>query len=452
MSRRGFLDTIDGYALRGWAIDDASTEPARVDISIDGTVVATISCSEFRADLAEAKIGHGRHAFSYSLPREHARRPGVLTVGFADGGPLLTNGERKYQPDLTYSLMMSSVLARGAWRIRDVSFKDDSVLIDGWGIPPGAIPVPVALTHNGDVISDVTWHRTDDIARLPGLEADETGFGFHAQHFTKPATKAHEFNFVHAMTKRPFDPHQSIHYIFSEQPLAPESLRLRVAGTADPGSFVRLGSSIYARLRRVLRDYCSRDIADFGRILDWGCGCGRILRYFPDDLAAAKLMGVDIDSSAIDWCRQAFPGHEFLTVSTRPSVPIADESFDLIYGISVMTHLREADHLAWLRELNRLSKPKGIVLLTTMGETAFWRGKLPWNLFEEWHFDQSGFLDTGSNHDLGELRIDADYYRNVFISHEYIVRNWTRYFEVLDILPGAIAYNQDLVILQKSKN
>jgi SAM-dependent methyltransferase len=190
-------------------------------------------------------------------------------------------------------------------------------------------------------------------------------------------------------------------------------------------------------------------MTDFARILDWGCGCGRTFRYLGGDPAKTKLTGVDIDPGAIDWSRQAFPSHEFLTIDTHPPMPIPHETFDLIYGISVMTHLREVDHLAWLKELSRLSKPGGIVLLTTMGETAFWRGRLPWSLFASWRIDHGGFFDTGSNPDLGELKIDADYYRNVFISHDYIVRHWTQYFDVLDILSGAICNIQDLVILQK---
>jgi SAM-dependent methyltransferase len=449
VSNRGFLDGIDGRTLRGWAIDDSSAEAAQVEIAMDGTVIATVSCSDFRADLADAQIGDGRHAFSYTLPPDRAGSPGLITVRFAGGGPLLNNGERHYQPDLAYSLMLSSVLARGAWAIRNLSFTDDSVLIDGWAIPPGAFPVSVALTHNGEIIEDVTWHASDEIARLPGLGRDETGFGFRARHPLSQPAANHEFNFVHGRTKRPFDPNQSIHYIVSDEPLAPEDMRWRVGETRDPAIFVRLGSSAFARLRQVLEDYCSREISSFDRILDWGCGCGRTLRYFTDNLAPATLTGVDIDSRAIDWCRQAFPSHEFLSIGTQPPTPLPDESFDLIYGISVMTHLREADHLSWLKELSRLSKPGGIVLLTTMGEIGFWRGKLPWSLFAPWRSEHAGFFDTGSNPDLGELNIDADYYRNVFISPDYIVRNWTRYFDVLDILPGAICNHQDLVILQK---
>jgi SAM-dependent methyltransferase len=284
---------------------------------------------------------------------------------------------------------------------------------------------------------------------MPGLGPDETGFGFCAQYPIDQSVTNHELNFVHGKTRQPFDPNQSVHYTVSNQPLPPQNLRLRVGATIDPVSFVRMGSSAFARIQRALEEYSGRKICDFPRILDWGCGCGRTLRYLSDGLTNYRLTGVDIDSGAIDWCREAFPHHEFLTINSRPPTPIPDETFDLIYGISVMTHLRQADHFSWLRELSRLSKPGGIVLLTTMGEMAFWRGKLPWSLLAPWQFENRGFFDSGRNSDLGELDIDADYYRNIFISHDYIAQYWTAYFNLLDILPGAICNVQDLVILQK---
>jgi SAM-dependent methyltransferase len=468
VSKRGFLDEIECNILRGWAIDDASMEPARVDIALDGTVIATISCSEFRADLARAQVGDGHHGFCYPLPAGHADRRGLLTVGFAGGGPLLTNGERDYQPDLAHSLMLSSVLARGAWHIRDLTFTQDSVLIQGWAVPPGAIPVPLALTHNGNDIADVTWLPNAEIGRIPrlsqglsqglshglshGLSRDQTVFGFSARRPLSLGATNHEFHFVHGSTKRPFDRNQGIHYFVSGRPLAPEALRVRVSGTRDPVSFVRLGSSAFARLQQAVENYFSTVITAFDRILDWGCGCGATLRYFPADAAKAKLTGADIDSMAIDWCSGAFPSYEFLTINTHPPTPLPDETFDLIYGISVMSHLREADHLLWLEELRRLARPNGIVLLSTLSETAFWRGRLPWSRFGPWRLEHGGFLDAGSNPDLGQLNIDPNYYRNVFISHEYIARKWTNYFDLVDILPGAINNHQDLVILQKPKS
>jgi hypothetical protein len=91
-----------------------------------------------------------------------------------------------------------------------------------------------------------------------------------------------------------------------------------------------------------------------------------------------------------------------------------------------------------------------VILLTTFGDIGWWRGRLPWNLYRAWRVDNAGFYNAGPNRDIDEAGVaDHDYYRNVFVSHEYISRNWSRYFAIVDILPGAIGNLQDLVILQR---
>jgi SAM-dependent methyltransferase len=223
---------------------------------------------------------------------------------------------------------------------------------------------------------------------------------------------------------------------------------MRVHGSSDAMSFVLQGSTAYVQFERYLKRYFSRSFEDFDRILDWGCGSGRMLRYFPDTVAA-KLTGIDIDGDAIEWCRQAFPFGEFMRVETEPPTPIATETFDLIYANSVMTHLGERTHLAWLQELHRLAKPKAIILLTTFGDLAWWKTQFPARLFRDWRIRQSGFFDAGMNMDLDCIGI-GEYYRNVFISPEYIASNWSRFFEIIDFVPAAVGNLQDLTILQKN--
>jgi SAM-dependent methyltransferase len=339
------------------------------------------------------------------------------------------------------------VLARGLWSIDNLNLSDTEVAIEGWCVPPRALPVPVAITHNGKPLH-FTRTRRDDIARMLGLVGDETRFGFQARSPLPKASAAHEFSFQHAGTLRPFDPHQTIHYIDSATPLPPAALRKRVHGSEDASSFVREGSTAFVRLQRVLEEYFSRSIADFSHVLDWGCGSGRVLRYFAG--GAAKVTGIDIDPQAIDWCRQALPLCEFVAVNPDPPVPLPAGTFDLIYAISVLTHLREADHIRWLEELHRISQPNAVILLTTFGDTGWWRGRLPWNLYAAWRVDHEGFYNAGPNKDIDETGVaDHDYYRNVFVSHDYISRNWSRHFDIVDILPGAIGNLQDLVILRR---
>jgi SAM-dependent methyltransferase len=51
-------------------------------------------------------------------------------------------------------------------------------------------------------------------------------------------------------------------------------------------------------------------------------------------------------------------------------LPFAANTLDCIYAISVFTHLSAAMHFAWIKELYRVLKPNGVLILTTHGVTA----------------------------------------------------------------------------------
>lgn len=64
--------------------------------------------------------------------------------------------------------------------------------------------------------------------------------------------------------------------------------------------------------------------------------------------------------------------------------------------------------------------------------------------YDKWR--NEGFVYSSDNPALDGL-IETGYYVNVFHTHEYIRKHWSRYFKIINIIPGAIAY-QDLVILK----
>lgn len=99
------------------------------------------------------------------------------------------------------------------------------------------------------------------------------------------------------------------------------------------------------------------------RILDFGCAEGRMLRHLHGD-AKRELWGVDINAERIAWCQQHLsPPLRFATTTTTPHLPFPDDYFDLIYAVSVFTHIGElAD--AWFLELLRVLRPSGHVYLT----------------------------------------------------------------------------------------
>ena len=125
-----------------------------------------------------------------------------------------------------------------------------------------------------------------------------------------------------------------------------------------------------------------------------------------------------------------------------PPLACQDASFDLIYAISVFTHLDETIQFSWLRELQRLTKPGGLVVLTTHGNTHF--HALPPHLQES--VKQEGFLFFNSD---GWKTIFPQWYQDSFHTADYIREHFNRYFAVCSILPAAMNNHQDVIILQR---
>ena len=52
-------------------------------------------------------------------------------------------------------------------------------------------------------------------------------------------------------------------------------------------------------------------------ILDWGCGCGRVLRYLLQIDIKAKIFGCDIDGDLINWCGKNIHNAKFNIVNSH---------------------------------------------------------------------------------------------------------------------------------------
>ncbi|MFC0604983.1 class I SAM-dependent methyltransferase [Winogradskyella pulchriflava] len=105
------------------------------------------------------------------------------------------------------------------------------------------------------------------------------------------------------------------------------------------------------------------------RVLDWGCGPGRIIRHMPKVINnGCEFFGTDYNERSIDWCSKNLPDIKFNKNELTANLPYESNYMDVIYGISIFTHLSEQLHYDWFNELHRVLKPGGIMLLTMQGD------------------------------------------------------------------------------------
>ena len=104
-------------------------------------------------------------------------------------------------------------------------------------------------------------------------------------------------------------------------------------------------------------------------ILDWGCGPGRVIRHLPSYIQnPCKYYGTDYNKKYIKWCSRNLTNINFSLNKLQPPLEYQSNFFDVIYGISIFTHLSEEMHYAWFKDLMRVLKLGGILFLTLHGD------------------------------------------------------------------------------------
>lgn len=110
-------------------------------------------------------------------------------------------------------------------------------------------------------------------------------------------------------------------------------------------------------------------LSSFETILEFGCGCGRVLREF-SELENAELYGSDYNPKFIKWCQKNLYCADFSINKLEPPLHFENSKFDFIYLISVFTHLPKSTQMNWLKELHRITKENKYVLITLQGDNA----------------------------------------------------------------------------------
>jgi SAM-dependent methyltransferase len=234
--------------------------------------------------------------------------------------------------------------------------------------------------------------------------------------------------------------------------LPSEELIYRVTGKRSRKWFWNTGNLSVKEINNVL-SVIGKSIRDYSRVLDWGCGCGRILLHLKDVCQKIELYGVDIDSEAIAWAQQHIAWAECTVCDGLPPLSFPNGFFDLIYNCSVMTHLDEQYQDAWLDELQRVVNPYGLVLLTVSGDYPFEGLEKTWR---DAGADSTPLRETLRKKGILYITDDEwkngpfpDFYHSTFHAPWYIFEHWGKFFEIKAyIVRGSVDF-QDFVLMRR---
>ena len=140
----------------------------------------------------------------------------------------------------------------------------------------------------------------------------------------------------------------------------------KVAANYDPVHYFYTGKTGITAILNILQK-SGRKINEFERILDFGCGCGRIARHL-QNLKGVEVFGTDISPSLTAWSRDNLTFGRFSTNGLESGLKYPDSSFDFIYAVAVFGHFREDLQKHWMSELKRVLKPGGFLLITVKGK------------------------------------------------------------------------------------
>jgi SAM-dependent methyltransferase len=223
--------------------------------------------------------------------------------------------------------------------------------------------------------------------------------------------------------------------------LPPALLRFKVRGMSSGEQFARIGRQCANDIAQALASVGVR-LDECRSILDFGCGCGGTLLWLRDLAPNASICGTDIDAEAIAWSRTHLSFATFTTNGADPPLEFDDARFDVVYAVSVFTHLDEAFQARWLAELRRVLMPGGTAVITLHGAGS-WR-EMPAQDRET--LARRGFVFVRNDASRG---LFPDWYQMSFHSRAYVESVYAEFFDVIGFIERSMNGHQDIVILRR---
>ncbi len=224
----------------------------------------------------------------------------------------------------------------------------------------------------------------------------------------------------------------------------------------------------YSSLMAIARE-AGLSLSHFSRILDFGCGYGRITRFFLKDVPYSSLYASDVSKHSLNTFNACFPSaiipaQNVILNHPMPPLPFPDCYFELITAFSVFSHLSENAALQWFAEFYRILKP-GAVLAITLRQTLYMESvlALPYtkrstyqnvqmkgfgdlaSLAKKFEHGEFIFAPTGGGDDLAD-----SFYGEAIIPDTWLHEKLARFYKIKGLILSPSMF-QTIVVLQTTR-
>ena len=449
----GAVDELDFQRISGWLTSGGSPTIRFAQVFVDGSEVGTVKADSFRADLKEKKISDGHSGFRFYFSRTpDIYKDHKIEVRDRD------TGEPIGRKDITLSSYMSAMADAPsmlefdrnlrAVNIIDVSYESDKCHLTLQIVCPGEI-TPAVTTDEGRLEGSRLERQPDAFFELLGLncyimKVDLVPDGNPGNAIVR---------IISTSTSPAMMDNLSVVAVPKQMPnyssfLSEENMSRVVGPGSTKGRFAADGLNTAYRLHLLLQHHFHNGLHSFKNILDWGVGAGRVALPIKCSIAPdSRVVGVDVDDYNVEFGKTNFPEVEFVNSPFLPPLPFEDGSFDLVFGVSVFTHLSEGVQFLWLKELRRIVKRGAPVIVSIHGERAIFH-TAQWNPVLLMETSKFGISDSMIDTNLGPKLSDHRYYRATFHARKYIAARWVEYFDLVGHHPCTNGMIQDFIVLR----
>ena len=358
-------------------------------------------------------------------------------------------------------------LARGY--LEGIANVEDGFRVNGWMLLPDKEFDSISVYWNRELVGSADVVLRQDVARVfPWIpHAGRSGFLFRLPKAIADAARVGRLDLLGCQGGRAIARLSTLFRadIDSAVPTPPAELMDRIGACGNAPYFKLGGLKLFGDVMKPILRH--RGHSSVRRLLDWGCGCGRVSVHFLLEPSILEVFGCDIDPEAIVWCSGHLRPGSFSRIDPWPPTPYKEATFDVAVGISVFTHLPGPVQHAWLAEMSRIIAPGGLFLASTHGEYAA-SFTFPKSLGDSESAPmlvrklksmlagrprgtevlRDGIFSEVLNPSLNRIAPDG-YYRDVYQSREYTIREWSNYFEILEYIPRGMGNHQDLVVMRR---